>query len=184
MPRLRKRPLGTPTTEAIIGAEVDGMFRAVLPEGPWPDEDSCLLIAEFLTGNLDLWGGTEAQKKQRRKVVNAVKVLREYINASYSESDANDVRWIDADLFELDKILGSLRRSFRSPPTYKPWVPTMFPVVEVFGGVLEELGHHAGRARGSAAVKISVLALRRMGHTGVTAAAVASWLARKPKSPA
>ena len=158
----------------IKAEEVAGWFRACC-RGAAPDQPTCTLIAEVFTNHVGFFTPDRTREARYRAVQAAASLL-------LKELDHDGP--IGTQLAELVDALKAAKPFLHAPLLYPakmaPWASNSPMVWEVIAEALEEIGHAKGRNRNSIAVKITALALKRMGYAGATGAALEMSLRRLP----
>ena len=205
MPRSRPQEHRLDVPYPITGAEVEAMFRTASTRPPWPDIETCELLAIHLSNQtaegrilgLGTWTDigfqvTDAEVAYREQWNAAVKTLRRTRDHPYSfpnggNLDGKAADTLDDALNQVVKILDAKPR--RGLGQTKAWAGSAISLVSVAASILKDLGHRGSTSRDSIAVKFTVLALQRIGwrneHGGpISAGAVANYYAKRPQSKA
>lgn len=156
MPRSRPQEHRLDVPYPITGAEVEAMFRTASTRPPWPDIETCELLAIHLSNQtaegrilgLGTWTDigfqvTDAEVAYREQWNAAVKTLRRTRDHPYSfpnggNLDGKAADTLDDALNQVVKILDAKPR--RGLGQTKAWAGSAISLVSVAASILKDLG--------------------------------------------
>lgn len=186
MPRPRKRRDGWAQPRLpITSSEIGDIFEE--HNAPRPDAESCEVLADVFTRRAAprevegrqlapaciLFSGLQYRSPEAARA-------REHANALVAAIRAGVFPdWERPSLEEsLARMLALSDTRTRPAKRLAAWAVEATVIFGVVEGVLEGMGATAGRHRRSPAVRVTVALLKRIGFSGMTEAAAATWLAK------
>ena len=169
----------------ITGPEVECLFKIAAKRPPYPDAETCDILAIFYTDQCRTWLRCltaeleqRPKKKRRRDAINLLLAAIQEERNSWGEWVAFDrpkkLSNLEASLNGARKILGTEVRN----PTLKNWHVPGFAIMDLTVGILVDVRGRAGSNRNSVAAHFTELLLKRMGVHGAEREAIAQLHAR------
>ena len=179
MPRVRKKRPGEPSGDPVTGDEIGALFRQAAARPPYPDQQTCDLLAQAINRISEWPHRTEQQLRAQARIREAVNMLLLMTDVRRIDPDDSGIRWIYPDLHSLNV---ALRKAYpllgieKNRKAQSQWAVPAVPTWCVAVGVIAELERDAGKSPNSVAVKFTTLVLHRLGHTSATYRSVSDWI--------